>query len=105
MAQLGSALDWGSRGRGFKSRQPDDEIARTLSVLAIFVAHPRATTTWTPTRTACEPPVSYVGRLFRTWAGMFAARCRTLLEREPALPHVGRLFRMWAWLPRLGIAG
>ena len=23
MAQLGSALDWGSRGRGFKSRQPD----------------------------------------------------------------------------------
>ena len=23
MAQLGSALDWGSRGRGFKSRYPD----------------------------------------------------------------------------------
>jgi cardiolipin synthase len=23
VAQLGSALDWGSRGRGFKSRQPD----------------------------------------------------------------------------------
>ena len=23
MAQFGSALDWGSRGRGFKSRQPD----------------------------------------------------------------------------------
>ena len=23
MAQFGSALDWGSRGRGFKSRRPD----------------------------------------------------------------------------------
>jgi hypothetical protein len=23
VAQLGSALDWGSRGREFKSRQPD----------------------------------------------------------------------------------
>ena len=23
MAQLGSALVWGTRGRGFKSRQPD----------------------------------------------------------------------------------
>ena len=23
VAQLGSALDWGSRGRGFESRQPD----------------------------------------------------------------------------------
>jgi hypothetical protein len=23
VAQLGSALDWGSRGRGFKSRRPD----------------------------------------------------------------------------------
>src|SRR2546430_5463244 len=23
VAQFGSALDWGSRGRGFKSRQPD----------------------------------------------------------------------------------
>ena len=27
MAQFGSALDWGSRGRGFKSRQPDGEVA------------------------------------------------------------------------------
>ncbi len=25
VAQLGSALDWGSRGRGFKSRQPDQQ--------------------------------------------------------------------------------
>ncbi len=25
MAQFGSALDWGSRGRGFKSRQPDQK--------------------------------------------------------------------------------
>jgi hypothetical protein len=28
VAQLGSALDWGSRGREFKSRQPDQRIER-----------------------------------------------------------------------------
>ena len=27
VAQFGSALDWGSRGRGFKSRQPDHKVA------------------------------------------------------------------------------
>src|SRR4051812_23850741 len=27
VAQFGSALDWGSRGRGFKSRQPDSVSA------------------------------------------------------------------------------
>ena len=27
VAQFGSALDWGSRGRGFKSRRPDTEVA------------------------------------------------------------------------------
>src|SRR5699024_9871210 len=27
VAQFGSALDWGSRGRGFKSRRPDTEAA------------------------------------------------------------------------------
>jgi hypothetical protein len=26
VAQLGRALDWGSRGRGFKSRRPDHEV-------------------------------------------------------------------------------
>ena len=35
MAQLGSALDWGSRGRGFKSRQPDEKPQGFL--LAVFV--------------------------------------------------------------------
>ena len=35
MAQLGSALDWGSRGRGFKSRQPDDKNRENL-FLAVF---------------------------------------------------------------------
>ena len=29
-----------------------------------------ATVTWVPTRPACEPAVSHVGRLFRTWAGL-----------------------------------
>src|SRR5690625_701036 len=27
VAQFGSALDWGSRGRGFKSRRPDRAVA------------------------------------------------------------------------------
>ena len=35
MAQFGSALDWGSRGRGFKSRQPDDKNRENL-FLAVF---------------------------------------------------------------------
>ena len=43
VAQLGSALDWGSRGRGFKSRQPDGE-ARVGSLfpagLAFFLPVP-----------------------------------------------------------------
>jgi hypothetical protein len=26
VAQFGSALDWGSRGRGFKSRRPDQNL-------------------------------------------------------------------------------
>jgi hypothetical protein len=30
VAQLGSALDWGSRGRRFKSCQPDRETASDL---------------------------------------------------------------------------
>src|SRR5690606_26126753 len=31
VAQLGSALDWGSRGRGFKSRRPDGQKPALLS--------------------------------------------------------------------------
>jgi hypothetical protein len=34
VAQLGSALEWGSRGRGFKSRRPE----RDLAIRAIFRA-------------------------------------------------------------------
>jgi len=52
-----------------------------LSVLAIFVAHPRVTTTWTPTRSACEPPVLYVGCLFRTWAGLPSRAAHHLLAQ------------------------
>ena len=29
VAQLGSALEWGSRGRGFKSRRPDFSLCMT----------------------------------------------------------------------------
>ena len=39
MAQLGSALDWGSRGRGFKSRQPDEKPGITRKVVPGFVVH------------------------------------------------------------------
>ena len=31
VAQFGSALDWGSRGRGFKSRWSDKQNARRMS--------------------------------------------------------------------------
>jgi hypothetical protein len=31
VAQLGSALEWGSRGPGFKSRQPDQLLTRRAS--------------------------------------------------------------------------
>ena len=34
VAQFGSALDWGSRGRGFKSRRPDKviQVAKVLEI-------------------------------------------------------------------------
>jgi hypothetical protein len=41
VAQLGSALEWGSRGRGFKSRRPDYEtsaIVRLCSMSMFFEA-------------------------------------------------------------------
>ena len=44
VAQLGSALDWGSRGRGFKSRQPDQRAARV--VLAVFACPHRMKAEW-----------------------------------------------------------
>ena len=34
VAQLGSALDWGSRGREFKSRRPDEQTAGQWPVIA-----------------------------------------------------------------------
>ena len=86
VAQLGSALDWGSRGRGFKSRQPDDKIARTLSVLAIFVAHPRVTTTWTPTRSACDP-------LFCMWLSVRSVGGVALAGRAPLPPRTVRSYK------------
>src|SRR3984957_709002 len=32
VAQLGSALEWGSRGRGFESRRPDHVSANMLNI-------------------------------------------------------------------------
>ncbi len=51
VAQLGSALAWGARGRGFESRQPDHEerihmkqpiVAIVLMVLSLFCFHTQA---------------------------------------------------------------
>ena len=36
MAQLGSALDWGSRGRRFKSCQPDTELLQDIGNLRTY---------------------------------------------------------------------
>jgi hypothetical protein len=35
VAQLGSALEWGSRGRGFESRRPEEEQAKRADLQAI----------------------------------------------------------------------
>ena len=40
MAQFGSALDWGSRGRGFKSRQPDKMPGISTIEVPGFVVFP-----------------------------------------------------------------
>ncbi len=37
MAQFGSALDWGSRGHGFKSRYSDQKTMRVQNALAFFI--------------------------------------------------------------------
>ncbi len=37
VAQLGSAFDWGSKGRGFKSRQPDYQQKRRLDLRFLFL--------------------------------------------------------------------
>ena len=38
IAQFGSALDWGSRGHGFKSRYSDQETMRVQNALAFLYA-------------------------------------------------------------------
>ena len=37
VAQLGSALEWGSRGRGFESRRPEEKKARRADLQAIKI--------------------------------------------------------------------
>ena len=64
VAQLGSALDWGSRGRRFKSCQPDREVAPDLrrrgsgatqlvSQIALSRVHPPRTLRAAPLRPTC----------------------------------------------------
>jgi hypothetical protein len=36
VAQLGRALDWGARGRGFKSRRPDEDRFHRLLQMQQF---------------------------------------------------------------------
>jgi hypothetical protein len=36
VAQLGSALEWGSRGRGFESRRPDHFCFNILSLSDLY---------------------------------------------------------------------
>jgi hypothetical protein len=36
VAQLGSALEWGSRGRGFESRRPDQFSANFLNLSHLY---------------------------------------------------------------------
>ena len=44
VAKFGIALDWGSRGRGFKSRHSDQKIPETMRFQGFFFAHFSATT-------------------------------------------------------------
>lgn len=37
MAQSGSVLVWGARGRGFKSRYPDNKKALTVKTVSAFL--------------------------------------------------------------------
>lgn len=37
MAQSGSVLVWGARGRGFKSRYPDNKKALTIRTVSAFL--------------------------------------------------------------------
>jgi hypothetical protein len=50
VAQLGSALDWGSRGREFKSRQPDGKDLVGGDLLGCMKA-PK--TLWAPFQEHC----------------------------------------------------
>jgi hypothetical protein len=36
VAQLGSALEWGSRGRGFESRRPDQFSGKMLNMSRLY---------------------------------------------------------------------
>ena len=36
VAQLGSALHWGCRGRGFKSRQPDRVMSQDIGIARTY---------------------------------------------------------------------
>ena len=36
VAQLGSALEWGSRGRGFESRRPDHVSVKMLNLSRLY---------------------------------------------------------------------
>src|SRR2546427_13211999 len=41
VAQSGSAPEWGSGGRGFKSRRPDYKVQTPLALVPVAFLHPR----------------------------------------------------------------
>ena len=72
MAQLGSALDWGSRGRWFESSRSDHYLVIIISVLeensgalssAFFVGDPTSDPTiGADLAPICAAPIDQIGR-------------------------------------------
>jgi hypothetical protein len=93
VAQLGSALDWGSRGRRFKSCQPDWE----LGVLGIDVPHD------VPQKWFGEVLVGSFDELWSQVAGAsakekgdrFEELSKWFLENDPVYKHLFTAVYKW----------
>ena len=86
VAQLGSALDWGSRGRRFKSCQPDHEVPETIWFPGLFPLA-RSTGRWS------EPLLVRRSTRFNhgdALAGPLGKRHRMGNERLHPIPRPGR---------------
>ena len=74
VAQIGSALPWGGRGRGFKSRHSDQVVADYVSFATTFLLKSHRLTH------AASPPFRKKSRLLRLFA------CKRALGASAALP-------------------